>query len=172
VEHRDDDAARAGDEVHGSAHAGRELARDHPVGEPAELVDLQPAQHRHVEVAAADEAERHRAVDASGTRDGGDEAAAGIGQVGILHAFGRPHAQADDAVLGLQVDVHARWQVAGHLGRQANAEIDQRPGPDLLRDASRDQFLRVHLVHPVVLMRPGCRPGSRPARRGCRRDRA
>ncbi len=46
------DAADAGDEVHGAAHALDHLAGDHPVGEVAALGDLHGAEDGEVDVAA------------------------------------------------------------------------------------------------------------------------
>ena len=56
----------------------------------------------------------------------GDEAAAGIGEVGVLHALRRPGAEADDAVLALEGNADARRDVAGHQRRQADAQVHQR----------------------------------------------
>lgn len=52
VFHGDDDVLGAGDEVHRPAHARHHLARHHPVGEVAVLVDLQAAEHGGVDMAA------------------------------------------------------------------------------------------------------------------------
>ncbi len=63
------DALGAGHQIHRPAHARDHLARDRPVGELALRIDLEPAQHRHVDMAAADQAERHRAVEDSMRRE-------------------------------------------------------------------------------------------------------
>ena len=80
MDHGDDHALGAGHQIHGAAHAGNHLARNHPVGEHAALVDLQAAEHGDVDVAAADQAEREGAVKGAGAGDGADEAAARVSQ--------------------------------------------------------------------------------------------
>ena len=59
---------------------GTILPGDHPVGEMARAVDLQGAEHRHVEVPAADQAERHRAVERAGAGQRADRPSARVGQ--------------------------------------------------------------------------------------------
>ena len=123
---------------------GTICAGDHPVGEIAALVDLEAAEHRHVEMSAADDAEAHGAVDRGGAGHRGDEAAARVGEVWIFHAFGRAGAKADHAVLGLEENVDVLRQVIGDEARQSDAEIDQHLRLHLLGDAPRDHFLGVH----------------------------
>ena len=93
---------------------------------------------------AADEAEAHRAVDRGRARHGGDEAAAGVGEIRILHALGRAGTEADDAVLGLEEHVDVLRQVMGDQARQPDAEVDQRVRLHLLGDAAGDDLLGVH----------------------------
>ncbi len=85
-----------------------------------------------------------RAVDRGRARHGGDIAAAGVGEVRVLHALGRPGAEPDDAVLRLEEHVHVLGQVVGDEARQSDAQIDQHVGLHLLGDAPRDDFLGVH----------------------------
>ena len=80
VLHRDDDALCARDEIHGAAHAGHHLAWDHPVRQQPGLIHLKAAKDRQVDMAAANEAERHGAVESAGAGQGGDGFTAGIGQ--------------------------------------------------------------------------------------------
>src|SRR5579864_991909 len=63
VFHRDDHLPRAGDHVHGPAHALDHHAWNHPVRQIAFFVDLKGAEHRDVDVPAAYHGERLRAVD-------------------------------------------------------------------------------------------------------------
>ena len=63
---------------------------------------------------SADEAEAHRAVDPGRARHRGYEAAAGVGEVRILHALGRAGTEADDAVFGLEEHVDILRQVMGN----------------------------------------------------------
>ena len=107
VLHRHDDALGAGHQIHGAAHAGHHLVRDHPVGELSGLIDLQAAEHREVEMAAADEAERHGAVERAGAGQRGDRTAARVGQHGMRHAFLGRSAGADQPILGLEENMHA-----------------------------------------------------------------
>ena len=80
VLHRHDDALGAGHQVHGAAHARHHFAGDHPVGELSSLIDLQAAKYRKVEMAAANEPERHCAIKCAGPGQGCDRTAARVGQ--------------------------------------------------------------------------------------------
>jgi hypothetical protein len=95
-------------------------------------------------MAAANEAEAHGAVDRGRARHGGDEAAAGVGQVGILHALRRAGSEADHAVLRLEEHVDVLGQIIRDQARQSDAEVDQHLRLHLLGDAARDDFLAVH----------------------------
>ena len=68
VLHRDDHAPDARDEIHGAAHPFHHLARNHPVGEIPCLVHLQRAQHREVDVSAADHRKRIGTVEIRAAR--------------------------------------------------------------------------------------------------------
>ena len=107
VLHGHDDTLGAGHQIHGTAHARHHLVGDHPIGKMPLLIDLQAAEHREVEMTAADEAERHGAIECAGAGKCGDRAPAGVGQRGMRHAFLRRRAGADQSVLGLEEDVHA-----------------------------------------------------------------
>jgi L-aminopeptidase/D-esterase-like protein len=71
-------------------------------GEVAALIDLQAAEDRDVKMAAADEAERHCAVERAGAGQRCHRTAAGVGQGRMSHAFFRRRSGADQAVLGLE----------------------------------------------------------------------
>ena len=105
VRHRDDHALGAGDEVHRAAHSRHDLAGHHPVREPPHLIDLQAAENRQIEMAAADQAEGHRAVERRRARQRADRAPAGVREILDLQSLLRQREHADDAVLGLEKDV-------------------------------------------------------------------
>eukprot|EP00053_Salpingoeca_punica_P009774 m.88012 g.88012 ORF g.88012 m.88012 type:complete len:585 (-) comp15157_c0_seq1:214-1968(-) len=124
VLHGDDDlGARAGDEVHGAAHALDHLAGDHPVGQVAVLRNLHGAQDGEVNVAAADHGKGVVAAEERAAGQDGDGLLAGVDQVSVLFARLGEGAKAQDAVLAVQDDVHALGdKVAGQHGH-TNAEV-------------------------------------------------
>jgi hypothetical protein len=65
------------------------------------LVYLQAAEHGHVEMAAADETERHGAVEGRRAGQGGNRPPAGIGEARLRHALLGDWAAADQPVLRL-----------------------------------------------------------------------
>ena len=73
-----------------------------------------------------------------------DEAAAGVGEVRVLHALRRAGAEADDAVLALEGNADARRHVARHQRRQADAEVHQRAVAQFERHPPGDELLGVH----------------------------
>src|SRR6185312_16905333 len=75
---------------------------------------------------------------------------AGVDEVWIFVALVRERAHAEEAVLGVQPRV-AFGQVVGDLGRQADAEVDERAGGDFTRRAARHVFGRVRHRFLVVL---------------------
>ena len=144
VLHGDDHALGAADEVHGAAHARHHLAGDHPVGEMTAGIDLQAAKHGDVDMAAADQAERHRAVEGGRARQRTDRLAAGIGQQRMRHALFGDGTGADQPVLGLEEDVQPFGHVVRDQRRNADAEIDEIAGSKLLRHAPGDDGLCIH----------------------------
>ena len=68
----------------------------------------------------------------------------------MRHALFGDRASADQSVLGLEEDLHAGGDIVRDQGRDPDAEVDQHPGAELLRYASRDDFLCVHGLHPLV----------------------
>ena len=86
VLHGDDDLFGAADDIHRAAHAVELLAGDLPVGKVAVLIDLQCAEHGRIQVAAACNGKRHRAVKAAGTGDKCDDFAAGVAQI-LVHGL-------------------------------------------------------------------------------------
>ena len=101
VLHGDDDAAGAGDEVHGAAHAFDHFAGDHPVGEVAGCVDFHGAEDAEVDVAAADHGEGFGGGEEGGAGEDGDGFFAGVDEVGVFFAFERVGADAEHAVFAI-----------------------------------------------------------------------
>src|SRR5580698_556085 len=122
--HDDDDFLDAADQVHGAAHALDQLAGDHPVGHIAVLSHLHGAHDGEVDMAAADHAERIRRVEIARGRQLGDGLLAGIDEIGIFVALVGERAEAEHAVLRLQLHAHPGRDVVRHQGRNTDAEID------------------------------------------------
>ena len=109
-----------------------------------ERLDRQHTEHREIDVAAADEAERHRAVEGASARKCRDRPAARIGERRVRHTGLRHRTSADEPVLGLKENVYAGRHVA--QGRDADAEVHQHAGMELSGYASRDNRRRRHHV--------------------------
>ncbi len=107
-------------------------------------IDLQPAEHGDIDMAAADQRERHRAVEGRRSRQCADRPAAGVGQKRMRHALLGDRSGADQAVLRLEKHVEARRHVVRDQGRDADAEIDQVSRAKLERHAFRDNRLGIH----------------------------
>ena len=71
---------RARRQIHRAAHAGGHLAGHRPVGQVAVGGDLEAAQDRQVDVAAADHRERQRRVEHAAARQHGHRLLAGVDQ--------------------------------------------------------------------------------------------
>src|SRR5690606_10613210 len=123
VFHDDHDAPDAGDQIHGAARSLDHAAGDHPVGEVAVGGHLQAAEDGEVDVAAADHRERVGAREDRRARQGRDRLLTRVDQIGIDLVFFREGADAEQAVLGLQRDVHAFRDVVGDERRDADAEV-------------------------------------------------
>src|SRR5260370_32675008 len=83
-------------------------------------VDLQAAKDGHIDMAAADQSEGHRAVERAGTRQGADRSAAGIGQKRMNQSLLLYRSGADQSVFRLEEHLELRRNIAG----------DQRPNSD------------------------------------------
>jgi hypothetical protein len=142
--HGHHDAFGTRHEIHRTAHAGHHLARNHPVREPTLHVDLQATQYGHVDVAATDQAERHRAVERARARDGSHGPATRIGETRLGHRFLGNGSGADQSVLGLKEDADTLRNVIGDQRGNADAEVHQHAVAQLEGDASRDDRLCVH----------------------------
>ena len=144
VLHGHDDTLGARYQIHGSAHARHHLPGDHPVGQSAGLIDLQATEHREVEMTAANEAERHGAVEGAGAGERRHRTAARVGQRGMRHPLLRRRAGADQTVLGLEENMQALRHVVRDQRRNSNAEIDEHARRKLPGDPTRDDRLRFH----------------------------
>ena len=95
-------------------------------------------------MSAADHRERVGAVEVRTAGDLGDGLLARIDQIGIDFILGGKRADAEKAVLGMQGDVHARWNVIRDERGQADAEVDVGPVYQLARNALHDPVANVH----------------------------
>jgi hypothetical protein len=99
-------------------------------------------------VAAADEPERHGAVERAGAGKRGHGPSAGVREPRLREALLRNRSGADEAVLGLEEDVDARRHVVRDQRRNADAEVDEHAVAKLAGDAFCDDGLRVHVMPP------------------------
>src|ERR1700759_211910 len=95
-------------------------------------------------MAAADQGERHRAVEGRCTRKRADRSAAAIGQHGVRHALLGDLTCADQAVFRLEEYIESSWHKICDQGRNADAEIDEISGAEFARYAFRNDGLWVH----------------------------
>ena len=172
VLHQHDHAAHARHQVHRAAHALDHLARDHPVREVAFFADLHRAEDREVDLAAADHAEAVRAREDARAGQRRHRLLAGVDHVGVDLVLGREGADAQQAVLALQPNLHARGHVIGHHRGQADAEVDVEAVLKFLRGACRHLVSRPsHVRAPVFVCSLGVlRPCGRCAARCASRD--
>ncbi len=187
VFHGHDHATCAGDEVHRAAHPLHHLPRDHPVGEVAVLIDLQCAEHGHVDVSAAHHRERVGRAEVAAAGGLGHRFLARVDQIGVDIGLERIRADAEHAVLRVQRDVHAGGHVIGDERRHADAEVDVVAVAKFPGDADDDAIALIHGAPSQCASRHGasttCRAGcaarrcqayaprparSRQARRGAR----
>jgi hypothetical protein len=75
---------------------------------------------------------------------------AGVDQVLVLHALGRPRPDPQHPVLAVQDDLAVLGQMVGHQRRQADAEVDVSALGDVARDA-RGDLVAVELLHAALL---------------------
>src|SRR5271169_1796784 len=100
-------------------------------------------------MAAADEAERHGAVESAGARQSRHWTATSIGQCRMRHAFLGGSASSDQSILGLEKDAYALGHIVRHERRNADAEIDQHSRSEFPGNTAGDDDLRFHhgLMH-------------------------
>src|SRR5947208_3649834 len=138
--HDNNDALDAGDEVHRAAHALHHLAGDHPVGEIAVLRHLHRAEDREIDMPAAHHAEGVGRGEIAGVWQFADGLLAGVDEIGVHLILIRERAHAEHAVLALQADVDAGWDVVRDQRRNADAEIDVIAVAQFLGGARRHLF--------------------------------
>jgi len=101
-------------------------------------VDLQAAQDGHIDMAAADQSEGHRAVEGAGTRQGADRSAARIGQKRMSQPLFRYRSGADQSVFRLEEHLELRRNIVGDQRRNADPQVYKVAGMELLlRHAGR-----------------------------------
>src|ERR1039458_6598213 len=147
VLHRDDDAPRGRDEIHRPAHALHELSGDHPVRDRPFGVDLHRTQDAEVDMAAADHREGVRRREERGAGNDRDGFLSGVDEVGIDLTFRGVRPPAENAVLGLEDDLHALRDEVRDERRHANAEVHVHPVVELGGRAP-DDAVPVELRHP------------------------
>ena len=108
------------------------------------LIHFQAAQHGDVKVASADQAKGETTVNAGRSRNGAHVAPAGIGQRRVFHAMSRNRSQANDSVLGLEVNLSSGSKIPGDGGWQTNSEVYQVAVFQLLSNALCNEDLTVH----------------------------
>ncbi|MND54195.1 hypothetical protein D3C80_452500 [compost metagenome] len=151
MRHRNDDALGAGYEIHCAAHARHDLAGHHPVGKVSFFVDLKPPQYSDIEMAAANQCERHGAVEGTGSRQRACRCPSGIREIASGKTRIRQGAHADNAVFRLERNVEPGRQVGCDHGGQADPEIDERAGLEFLSNPPRDDLFLVHSEAPFAI---------------------
>ena len=168
VLHHRHDALHSGDEIHRATGPFDHLAGNHPIRDVAFVRHLECAENGEIDVAAANHGERIGAGEKGRAGHRRDGLLAGVDQVGVHLVFGRKRADAEQAVLGLQRDVHAFGNVIGHQRRDADAEIDVVAVAQFLRGALRHQLADRDFLFspPRCLARCGTRCAFRSSRPG------
>ena len=77
---------------------------------------------------------------------GGGGLAAGVDHVVVPVLGGGGGADADEAVLRLELDFHPVGQIVGHLSGHADAQVDQVAVPEEAGGAADDQFSSLHCI--------------------------
>src|SRR4051812_36049929 len=98
------------------------------------LIDLQAAEHREIEMSAADQAKGHCAVKGGCARQRGDWFPARVREPWQRHAGLWHGAGPDEAVLGLEKDMDPFGDECGHQGWNADTEIDEHAVPQFQGD--------------------------------------
>ena len=148
--HRHDHAPGADDEIHRAAHAQHVLPGHGPVGDVAPLAHLEGAEDGDVHVAAADHREARRAVEVRRARERGDRLLGGVDEVGVELVLGGARPDAEQAVLGVEEDLRLCPEVARNEVGDADAEVHDLSGPQLLRGPGGDQRLGVGAAHALA----------------------
>ena len=107
-------------------------------------IDLQAAEYGHIDMPAADQAERHRAVEDGCAGQGTDRFSAGVGQQRMGQALFRDWPGADQSVLRLKEHLEAGGDIIRYQSGNAYAQIDEISGFEFLRHAPGDDDLGIH----------------------------
>ena len=117
------------------------------------LINLERAEHGHVDVAAAHHRERVGAAAVRRAWQLGDDLLARVDEVRIDLRLERVRAHAEHPVLRMQRDVDARRHEVGDERGHADAEVDVIAILQLTSDALHDPFAKVHDC-PMLLAAP------------------
>ena len=151
--HNDGDLG-AGNQIHGTAHAGSSLTGDHPVCQVALGVYLVSAQNGGVNVTATDKAEGTEAVKAGAANAQNGRLTASVNNVGIcILALLGSASQTNDTVLGVNPNVHALGQVVQALGGHTDAQVYyvavlEEAGGSVSDQILTSEFHSIHLEVP------------------------
>src|SRR5262249_8444626 len=122
----------------GAADRGDRVAARVPVREVARDRDLERAEHRDVEMAAAHHRERVGVVEERPAGEERHRLLPSVDEVSVLLALRARGPHAEDAVLAVEKNFAVLRQVVADERRHADAEVDVRALGNVLRDALRD----------------------------------
>jgi hypothetical protein len=103
-------------------HAWHHLFGNRPIGQQSALIDLKATEHH---VATANETERHRTVERTGTRQRRNRTARRIRQCRMRHALLWNRSGPDQPVLGLEENLKPGRKVICHERRDSDAQVHQ-----------------------------------------------
>lgn len=139
VLHCDDNLGSRGvaDEIHGTAEA-LDLSGKHPVGKVAVGAHLHGAKNGEIDSSGANHAEALLAAKYGGTGVEGDGLLASVDEVSILKALLGVRAEAENAILGLQLNLDFRSDEAGGEHWHADTQVGVHAVLELLGGAAND----------------------------------
>ena len=140
VIHHDQDPLCTRHEIHGPARALHHRPRDHPVGEIARGGNLHRTQDRQIDVASPNHREALGATEVAGSINRGDRFLARVDEVGVDFGLRRIGADAQQAVLALEENLHTLRDQVGAEGGDADAEVDVVAVPQLAGGARGNLF--------------------------------
>ena len=141
--HGDDHTARADDQIHRATDAEHVLPGHRPVGDVAGRADLERSEHRDVDVSAADHREALGTVEVRRSGERRHGALGRVDHVGVELVLVRTGPDAEQPVLGVEVDAGVIVEERRDHVRDADAEVHDLAGVELERGACRDRPLRV-----------------------------
>ena len=119
------------------------LARHSPVGDVTPLADLERAEHRRVDVAAADHREALGAVEVRGAGQRGDGPLRGVDQVFVQLVPVRRRPDAEEAVLRVDEDPRVVLEEPRDQVRDPDPEVHHLARMELAGGSGRDPKTRV-----------------------------